>query len=194
LEGGRSLGDALSHLGATSPDAYVGAPVAPGMGRVLQLLLLRPIVQARFVGPVFDEVDAEAEGRDAAGARVPLASSADAAACHSSLSAAPTLGWRCLLCAAVLLPISRCSGAELHVFCRRSTNNGMWWGCRGDVRDAGMLRMLEMRGCGWGCGWDVRDAWDIRPASPPAKQPIALTYWGIGFNNTESSRGGCPLT
>ena len=86
-----------------------------------------------------------------------------------------------LYVAAVSLPVSRCSGAELHVFCGRTKNQrdvlGMCWGCRGDVRDAGMLRMLEMRGCGWGCGWDVRDVWDIRPASPPVGMILTVVSW-----------------
>ena len=71
---------------------------------------------------------------------------------------ARTLGWRCLLCgccARCCQYISRCTfrcDAELHVFCRRSTNNGMCWGCSGDVVEKcgmGMLLMMEIRECGW---------------------------------------------
>ena len=49
--------------------------------------------------------------------------------------------------AALLLPISRCSGAALHVFCQPFDKQrdvlGMYWGCAGcgdvaDVGDAGM--------------------------------------------------------
>jgi hypothetical protein len=59
-------------------DLWTGKRFRDDLLHVLKLLLLRPVVHARFVGLVFDQVDAE--GRDAAGARVPLASSADAAA------------------------------------------------------------------------------------------------------------------
>ena len=61
-------------------DLWTGKRFRDDLLHVLKLLLLRPVVHARFVGPVFDVLDAEAEGGDAAGARVPLASSADAAA------------------------------------------------------------------------------------------------------------------
>jgi hypothetical protein len=59
-------------------DLWTGKRFRDDLLHVLKLLLFRPVVHARFVGLVFDQVDAE--GRDAAGARVPLASSADAAA------------------------------------------------------------------------------------------------------------------
>jgi hypothetical protein len=106
---------------------------------------------------------------------------------------ARNLGGGACYAAAVLLPISRCSGAELHVFCRRSklttgcagdVRGRTWWGCRGDVRDAGMLRMLEMRGFGWGCNGDVRDVRDIRPAPPPS------TAHSSGVVTPKTSREG----
>ena len=98
-----------------------------------------------------------------------LAAHTPSHACHSSLSAARTLGWRCLLrgcSASANIPLFRCGAARLLPTVRETT------GCARDV-----LGMCGMRGCCgcWGCGDVAGDVLGMSEMCGISGQPPPLT-------------------
>jgi hypothetical protein len=67
----------------------------------------------------------------------------------------------------------------LHVFCRRSTNNGMCWGCGGDV--------VEM------CGIEGETVDSLTAPSPSAAARAAWCLAGAYVVRSDSTTGGVSL-